>query len=147
MCSPSCPLSAVLLGRLSLVYLRDRSRDLNDKIVVRDPITIQMSTKLHDESAIAPVLTARQLARFGDRLRDLRSRYPDEKLSLRELARRTGLSPTTIGELEQGLHEPRLGTILALRDGLGLGSIEELLGPMPSAIMSELAQGRGGDNG
>ncbi len=77
-------------------------------------------------------LSARELARFGARLRKLREDSSVERLSQRELARRTGLSPTTISELEDGRHEPRLGTLLALAEGLGIGSIEELLGPMPS---------------
>lgn len=77
-------------------------------------------------------LTARELARFGARLRELREENSVERLSQRELARRTGLSPTTISELEDGRHEPRLGTLLVLAEGLAVGSIEELLGPMPS---------------
>ncbi len=92
-------------------------------------------------------LTARQLARLGARIRDLRLRHAPHQLSQRELAQRTGLSPTTISQLEQGRHEPRLGTMIALRDGLGLGSIEELLGPMPSGTLSGLlAEGHGETN-
>lgn len=90
-------------------------------------------------------MDAGQLARFGERLRFLRLRDPNRRLSQRELARRTGLSPTTISELEQGLHEPRLGTLLALREGLGVGSIEELLGPMPSSTLTTSADDGAGN--
>lgn len=79
-------------------------------------------------------MTARQLAHLADRLRDLRG----TAMSQRELARRTGLSPRTIGQLEQGRHEPRLGTLLALRGALELASIEELLGVFPSVALDNL---------
>jgi transcriptional regulator with XRE-family HTH domain len=62
-------------------------------------------------------------------------------MSQRELARRTGLSPRTIGQIEQGRHEPRLGTMLVLRAALGAGSIEELIGPMPSESLSAVGEG------
>lgn len=78
-------------------------------------------------------MTARQLARLATRLRELRGDEPQ-----RRLASRTGLSATTIGELERGKHEPRLGTMLALRDAWGLGSIEQLIGPMPSEVLCAL---------
>lgn len=83
-------------------------------------------------------MTARQLARVAARLRELRG---DE--SQRGLAERSGLSPTTIGELEKGQHEPRLGTMLVLRDAFGLGSIEELVGPMPSKVLAGTQDGTG----
>jgi transcriptional regulator with XRE-family HTH domain len=92
----------------------------------------------------APSDLARQVARFARRLRSLRQearlQAGGKAMSQRELARLSGLSPTTLGELERGEHEPRLGTMLALRDALGLGSIEELLGPMPSAVMDQSEQ-------
>jgi DNA-binding XRE family transcriptional regulator len=94
-----------------------------------------------------PGLSARQIARFGDRLRELRTRDAGEGartvMSQRELGRLTGLSASTVGQLERGLHEPTLSTLLALRDALGLGSVEELLGPMPSERFTAL----GGDEG
>lgn len=87
-------------------------------------------------------ITARQIARFGERLRELRQRRGGEAaMSQRELGRLTGLSPSTVGQLERGLHEPSLGTLLALRDALGLGSVEELLGPMPSETFTSLGRG------
>ena len=77
-------------------------------------------------------MDARQLARVGVRLRELR------KVPQRALARQTGLSPGTISQIEQGRHEPRLGTLLALRAALGVGSIEELIGPMPSTQLESI---------
>lgn len=85
-----------------------------------------------------PRLTARQLAQVAERLRKLRG----SAISQRELARRTGLSAGTIGQIEQGRHEPRLGTLLALRGALGVGSIEELLGPMPSTALESVREDR-----
>jgi DNA-binding XRE family transcriptional regulator len=70
-----------------------------------------------------PRLTARQLARVAERLKELRG----SAISQRELARRTGLSAGTIGQIEQGRHEPRLGT---------------LLGPMPSTALKEVREDR-----
>ena len=83
-----------------------------------------------------PRLSARQLAHVAGRLRDLRG----SEISQRELARRTGLSPRTIGQIEQGKHEPRLGTMLALRRALGVASIEELIGPMPSTVLESMGE-------
>lgn len=83
-----------------------------------------------------PRLSARQLAHVAERLRDLRG----TEISQRELARRTGLSPRTIGQIEQGRHEPRLGTMLALRRALGLASIEELIGPLPSTVLESIGE-------
>lgn len=77
-------------------------------------------------------MTARQLARVGERLRELR------KVSQRALAQQTGLSPGTISQIELGRHEPRLGTLLALQGALGVGSIEELMGPMPSTVLESI---------
>jgi transcriptional regulator with XRE-family HTH domain len=91
-----------------------------------------------DEDEAEPRLTARQLARVAERLKELRG----SAISQRELARRTGLSAGTIGQIEQGRHEPRLGTLLALRGALDLGSIEELLGPMPSTALESVREDR-----
>ena len=91
-----------------------------------------------DEGQAEPRLTARQLARVAERLKELRG----SAISQRELARRTGLSAGTIGQIEQGRHEPRLGTLLALRGALGVGSIEELLGPMPSTALESVREDR-----
>lgn len=89
-----------------------------------------------DEVDAEPRLTARQLAHVAGRLRDLRG----TAMSQRELGRRTGLSPRTIGQIEQGRHEPRLGTMLALRRALGVASIEELIGPMPSTVLESIGE-------
>lgn len=88
------------------------------------------------EQKAEPRLSARQLARVAERLKELRG----STISQRELARRTGLSARTIGQIEQGRHEPRLGTLLALRGALGVSSIEELLGPMPSTALESVRE-------
>ena len=89
-----------------------------------------------EEQKAEPRLSARQLARVAERLKELRG----STISQRELARRTGLSARTIGQIEQGRHEPRLGTLLALRGALGVSSIEELLGPMPSLALESVRE-------
>lgn len=83
--------------------------------------------------ATDPRLSARQLARVGERIRTLRA-----SVSLRALADRTGLSPGTISQIENGHHEPRLGTLLALQSAFGAGSLDELIGEMPSALLRDL---------
>lgn len=42
-------------------------------------------------------------------------------LSQEQLAGRTGLHPTEISRLERAVREPRLGTIVRLARGLGVG--------------------------
>lgn len=99
-------------------------------------VPVPDSGQIAEELEPDPRLTARQLAHIAGRLRDLRG----TAISQRELARRTGLSPRTIGEIEQGRHEPRLGTMLALRRALGVASIEELIGPMPSTVLDSIGE-------
>jgi transcriptional regulator with XRE-family HTH domain len=99
-------------------------------------VPVPDSGKIVEDLDADPRLTARQLAHVAERLRDLRG----PTISQRELARRTGLSPRTIGQIEQGRHEPRLGTMLALRRALGVASIEELIGPMPSTVLESIGQ-------
>lgn len=97
-------------------------------------VSVGFSQETPDEPEAMPRMNARQLARLGERLRELRT------VPQRKLARQTGLSPGTISQIEQGRHEPRLGTLLALRGALGVGSIEELLGPMPSTVLDSLGR-------
>lgn len=52
--------------------------------------------------------------------------------SLRRLAKEAGLSLTTLRTIESGESNPELETLLRLQATLGLASIEELLGDMPS---------------
>jgi transcriptional regulator with XRE-family HTH domain len=54
---------------------------------------------------------------FGARMRELRER---EGVSQDNLARESGIHPTSIGRIERGGREPRLTTILKLADGLGV---------------------------
>lgn len=80
---------------------------------------------------------ARYGARLGETVANLR-RVQGEKLwgkemSRRALAKAARLSPGTIEKLEAGdIKKPSLRLLLALRAGLRLGTIEELLGPLPS---------------
>jgi transcriptional regulator with XRE-family HTH domain len=56
--------------------------------------------------------------RFAANLRRLRLAAG---LSQEQLAGRTGLHPTEISRLERAVREPRLGTIVRLARGLGVG--------------------------
>jgi transcriptional regulator with XRE-family HTH domain len=74
--------------------------------------------------------SARQAARLSGRLRELRER---RSWSFRDLAHASGLSPSTVRNLERG-SQPDLGTMLALQVAYQLSSIEELLGPVPPSF-------------
>jgi transcriptional regulator with XRE-family HTH domain len=58
--------------------------------------------------------------------RNLRRLREAAGLSQEQLAHRTELHPTEISRLERAVREPRLGTILRLAQGLGIG-IEKLV--------------------
>jgi transcriptional regulator with XRE-family HTH domain len=58
--------------------------------------------------------------------RNLRRRRQAAGLSQEQLADRTGLHPTEISRLERAAREPRLGTMLKLAQGLGIG-LEKLV--------------------
>ena len=77
-----------------------------------------------------PTSSAHGTRPFADRLDALRSAAG---LSYRQLASASGLKQGTVSRLLTGrMENPPLRTLLALQRGLGLGSIEELLGPLPS---------------
>lgn len=80
-------------------------------------------------------MSARNLEQLGGRIAELRLAQQPSAISQRELASRSGLSPATVSQIERGQHEPRLGTLLALSEALQIGSVEELLGPMPSSAL------------
>jgi transcriptional regulator with XRE-family HTH domain len=62
---------------------------------------------------------------FSKNLRDARERAG---LSQEELAARSDLHPTEISRLERARREPRLGTIVRLARGLGIGADRLLRG-------------------
>src|SRR5690348_10951180 len=59
----------------------------------------------------------RELVVFGERLRALRTKAG---LTQTELSEKAGLRQTHVSQLERGAVEPRLGTIIALADALGI---------------------------
>jgi transcriptional regulator with XRE-family HTH domain len=61
---------------------------------------------------------------IGQRLRDVRNSLD---LSLRELARRIGVSPSFVSQIELGRTSPSVGTLYAIVTELGL-SLDELMG-------------------
>lgn len=87
-------------------------------------------------------MSARNLERLGARVAQLRRDQRPSAISQRELANRSGLSPATVSQIERGKHEPRLGTLLALSEALQIGSVEELLGPMPSSALKRRGKSR-----
>jgi predicted transcriptional regulator len=57
-------------------------------------------------------------------VRTLRKRRRILELSQRELAARAGIGEKHLGEIERGLRDPRLSTLLRLLDALDLGPDE-----------------------
>jgi len=56
------------------------------------------------------------LIRFGEQLRRMREQ---QRLTVADLAGRSGISPTRVAKLEAGLTDPRFGVLVALSRGLG----------------------------
>jgi transcriptional regulator with XRE-family HTH domain len=69
-------------------------------------------------------------ARLGPRVR---ARRLELGLTLRELARRTGVSPSCVSQIERGLRPPSVGTLRALASELDISAAELLAEPVPSA--------------
>jgi transcriptional regulator with XRE-family HTH domain len=63
--------------------------------------------------------------KFAANLRDARLRAG---LSQEQLANRSDLHPTEVSRLERARREPRLGTIVRLARGLGIGADQLLRG-------------------
>lgn len=79
------------------------------------------------------ILTARQNARLQERLAALCER---EGLSKRALATKAGISVGAVLSIGKTKTGPRLGTLLALTRALRLQSIDQLLGPSPTALLT-----------
>ena len=78
-------------------------------------------------------LTARQNAQLRERLAALCER---EGLSKRALASKAGISVGAVLSIGTTKAGPKLGTMLALVRALGLQSIDQLLGPSPTAMLT-----------
>ena len=92
-----------------------------------------MGSKLMSQRSDSVRLSARQNARLRERLAALCER---EGLSERALATKAEISigaVRSIGKTETG---PTLGTLLALTRALRLQSIDQLLGPSPTALLT-----------
>jgi DNA-binding XRE family transcriptional regulator len=59
---------------------------------------------------------------------NLRKHRAAARLSQEQLAEKTGLHPTEISRLERAVREPRLGTIVRLARGLGVGAEQLVAG-------------------
>lgn len=70
-------------------------------------------------------------ARVGERIKELRGTR-----ALESVAEEAGISAGTLGAIERGRADPRLGTLLRLLRALGAGSIEELIGQLPAASLA-----------
>jgi len=71
-----------------------------------------------------------QLDMIGERLREERTR---KGISQRELARRLGLSPSLISQLESGMSKPSVGTLYAIVTELGVSLDQVIRGESFSA--------------
>ena len=85
-----------------------------------------------------------ELEGIGDRLRDERTRAG---ISQRELARRLGLSPSLISQLESGLSKPSVGTLYAIVTELDLSLDMLLRGADHSPSLAKANQQTGSGNG
>jgi DNA-binding XRE family transcriptional regulator len=83
-------------------------------------LTLWLCTHWLASSRMPPVTPVEQFAR------NLRRRREAAGLSQQQLADNTGLHPTEISRLERAAREPRLGTMVRLAEGLGIG-IEKLV--------------------
>ena len=95
-------------------------------------------------AALRSVDDANLTVQIGARLRALRRR---NGWSIESAAARAGLSRNTLGALETAeFPNPTLSTLLALMETYGVGTLEELLGAVPSRLLLEawVQQGRPG---
>jgi len=87
-------------------------------------------------------------ARIGERLASLRA---DRGLRVVELARRAGVSPSLVSQIERGQSRPSVTTLVALADGVG-APIDALFREAAPADAAEAPepddnQGETGDEG
>ncbi len=87
---------------------------------------------------------ARYLARLNELARAkivsaIRAHIRTEQMSERALARESKVSIGALRQLLRGDTDPSVGTLIALAHAMGLGSIEGLLGPIPSATLRHRA--------
>ena len=78
-------------------------------------------------------LSARQNARLRERLLAFRER---EGLSERALASKAGVGIGTVRDIGKTKAGPTLATLLALVEALRLQSVDQLLGPSPTALLT-----------
>jgi transcriptional regulator with XRE-family HTH domain len=88
-------------------------------------------------------LTADLQDGVGQRLRAERERH---RLSLRELARRLGMSPSALSQIETGRSRPSVGTLYAIVTELGM-SLDELFGSTRAGPVAPVALVEGGAAG
>ena len=86
-----------------------------------------------NQSSNSGALSARQNARLRERLQALCER---DGLSKRALATKADISIGAVRNIGKTKTGPRLGTLLALTHALGLQSIDQLLGPSPTALLT-----------
>lgn len=85
-------------------------------------------------SVPAPVSGSEQRVHLGRRLRAARQATG---LTMEQAAAAAGLTRNTIGSLENArFPDPKLSTLLRLMRAYDLSSLEELLGPVPSARLA-----------
>jgi transcriptional regulator with XRE-family HTH domain len=91
-----------------------------------------MTPKAQPEGATVRTTTRDLDASVGQRLRERRTQT---ELSLRELARRLGISPSALSQIETGKSRPSVSTLYAIVSELGL-SLDELFAAAPAPAPS-----------
>jgi len=69
----------------------------------------------------------------------LRAHREEHRVSLRELARRLGVSPSAISQIETGKSRPSVSTLYAIVSELGI-SLDELFAAPPAELATPLAE-------
>ena len=73
---------------------------------------------------------------FARRIRELRREGTDAEIPQREAARRAGIDQSYWTRLEAARSDPSLSSMLKIQRAFDLDSIEALLGPTPSRLLS-----------
>jgi transcriptional regulator with XRE-family HTH domain len=114
-------------------------------VSVKDP---KIKTKPRRTRAVAPEATALDRQRLRDDLgHRLRTAREQKNIGLRELARRLGVSPSLISQIETGKTEPSINTLFAMVSELELPVNEIVFDSERDAERGSDASGRGAGDG
>lgn len=114
-----------VLAALGVTRIEFEGRFVNARFAAERPVA--PAGRAGDEVAALMGDGATVLERFG---RSIAEQRRAAGLTQERLAERTGLHPHTIGEIERGLEDPTVSTVLALYESLGVHE----LAPTPEGL-------------